>query len=278
MHEAPPAELLFHPHCRLRAAVRELWHTRRLVRVLAEREYRVRYQQTVLGFAWALLTPVLLTVVFTLFLHHVAGVGSGAAPYPLFAYLGLVPWVFFSTSLAQGGPSLITHGALLNTVYCPREVFPLSAVLVAGVDAALSLCVLAALFVAYGYAPHLDTAYWAPVLLAVQVAFTLGLTLLLSAVMVYVRDVKHGLPVLLQVALFATPVAYALDAVPPALRLPYVLVNPLAAVIDGYRSTLLYGEAPDLLLLAAATSSALAVLVMGYTTFKRLEVGMADVA
>jgi ABC-type polysaccharide/polyol phosphate export permease len=273
----PPADLILRRRPQLRPAVGELWGNRGLVRTLVEREYRVRYQQTVLGFAWALLTPVLLCVVFTVFLHRVAGVDSGRAPYPLFSYLGLVPWIFFSTSLSQGGQSLVANAAILNKVYCPREVFPLSSVVVAGFDAMLSLCVLAVLFGAYGYAPHAE-AYWVPVLLAIQIALTLGLTLLLSAVTVYVRDVKHGLPILLQVALFATPVAYGLDAVPGALRLPYVVVNPMAAVIDGYRRSVLFGEHPDILLLAAAMLSAFAVLVLGYGAFKRLETGMADVA
>lgn len=275
--EAPPAELLYRRRLGVRTAIGELWDARRLVGVLAEREYRVRYQRTVLGFAWAALTPVLLMVVFTVFLHRVAGVDSSPAPYPLFAYLGLVPWLFFSTSLSQGGQSLVANATLLNKVYCPREVFPLTTVLVAGVDAVLSLCVLAALFGAYRYAPHAE-AYWIPALLAVQVAFTLGVTLLVSAVNVYVRDVRHALPILLQVALFATPVAYGLDAVPRALQLPFVLVNPLAAVIDGYRRSVLLGHHPDLVLLGAAACSAIAVLVGGYGVFKRLETGMADVA
>lgn len=274
--EAPPRELLFRRRLGVRTAVRELWDARGLVGLLAEREYRVRYQQTVLGFAWALLTPVLLMVVFTVFLHRIAGLHSGPAPYPLFAYLGLVPWLFFSASLSQGGQSLVANAALLNKVYCPREVFPITTVLVAAVDGALSLCVLAVLFGAYRYAPHAE-AYWIPVLLAVQVAFTLGVTLLVSAVTVYVRDVRHALPILLQVALFATPVAYGLDAVPRALRLPFVLVNPLASVIDGYRRTVLLGDQPDLLLLGSAAVSSVAVLLAGYAVFKRLETGMADV-
>jgi len=274
--EAPPPELLFRRRIGVRTAIRELWEARGLVGILAEREYRVRYQQTVLGFAWALLTPVLLMVVFTVFLHRVAGVNSSPAPYPLFAYMGLVPWLFFSTSLSQGGQSLVANATLLNKVYCPREVFPLTAVLVAGVDAVLSLCVLAVLFGAYRYAPHAES-YWIPVLLAVQVAFTLGVTLLVSAVTVYLRDVRHAVPIVLQVALFATPVAYGLDAVPPALRLPFVVVNPLAAVIDGYRRSVLFGDQPDLLLLGAAAMSAIAVLLGGYGVFKRLETGMADV-
>jgi ABC-type polysaccharide/polyol phosphate export permease len=277
MREAPPPELLFRRPVSLRAAFGELWRSRRLVRVLAERDYRVRYQQTLLGFGWALLTPVLLTIVFTVFLHRVAGIDSGGAPYPLFAYLGLVPWLFFATSLLQGGQSLITNGDLLNKVSCPREVFPIGATVVAAIDASLSLSVLAVLFAAYGYAPHAQ-AYWIPVLLAIQVAFTLGLTLVVSSVTVYIRDVKHALPVLLQVALFATPVAYGLDAVPRRWRVPYVVVNPLAAVIEGYRRTVLFGDQPDLLLVAAAALSALAVLLAGYIVFRRLEVGMADVA
>ena len=122
----PPSELLFRPKLRVLAAVREVWRGRELVRTLAERDFRVRYKQAVLGVAWAVLTPLALMVVFTVFFQRVAKVDTGGAPYALFAYLGLLPWTFFSTSVAQGGQSLVLNNQLLNKVYCPREVFPMA--------------------------------------------------------------------------------------------------------------------------------------------------------
>jgi ABC-type polysaccharide/polyol phosphate export permease len=274
----PPSELRFRRRIRLLASLVEVWRRRELVRSLAERELRARYKQAILGFAWAVITPLLLMLVFTLVFPRVAKVTTSGAPYPLFAYLGLLPWAFFSTSVSSGGQSILTNMTLLNKVYCPREVFPIASVGVAGTDSAVAVVVLCVLFVVTGFVPHPD-AVWIPALLLVQVGFTLGITMVMSAVIVYLRDLRHALPIILQLGLFATPVALSLDDLVPARWQPlYVAINPLAAVIEGYRNTILLGVPPrgDLLLVAAI--STLVVLVGGYALFKRLETGFADVA
>jgi ABC-type polysaccharide/polyol phosphate export permease len=167
---------------------------------------------------------------------------------------------------------------LLNKVYCPREVFPIASVGVAGTDSAAAVVVLCLLFVVTGFVPHLD-AVWIPLLLLVQVVFTLGVTMVMSAVIVYLRDLRHALPIILQLGLFATPVALSLnDLVPERWQPLYVAINPLAAVIEGYRRTILLGLPPDGQLTAIATVSAVVVLIGGYALFKRLETGFADVA
>jgi ABC-type polysaccharide/polyol phosphate export permease len=273
----PPTELLFRPKLRVLAAVREVWRGRELVRTLAERDFRVRYKQAVLGVAWAVLTPLALMVVFTVFFQRVAKVDTGGAPYALFAYLGLLPWTFFSTSAAQGGQSLVLNNQLLNKVYCPREVFPMASTAVAAIDTTIAVAVLGLLFVTTGYAPR-ATSVWVPVLLAVQVAFTFGLTLIMSAVLVFFRDLRHALPVILQLGLFATPVAYGMNDVPASVRVVYSALNPLAPVIDGYRRTILWGQPPDWHLLLPGAAVSLVVLVVGYAVFKRMEPGFADYA
>ncbi len=259
------------------AALREVWGARELLRTLAERELRVRYKQAVLGFAWSIVTPVMLMIVLTVFFQRVARVDTGGVPYPLFTYLGLLPWAFFSTSVSQGGQTLLQNVALLNKVYCPREVFPMASVIVAGIDSVISSLVMGALFLIHWYAPK-PTAIWVPVLLGVQVAFTLGLTFIISAIMIYLRDLRHALPIALQLGLFATPVAFGIEVVPRSFQPLYVALNPLAAVIDGYRRTVLLGQPPAFDLLGIAAIAALVVLVGGYALFKRLEVGFADVA
>lgn len=273
----PPVEIKRLHRIRLGASLREFWQARELVRTLAEREFRVRYKQTTLGFAWALLTPFVLMVVFTLFFHRIARVDTHGAPYPLFAYLGLLPWTFFSSSVSQGGQSLLTNVSLINKVYCPREVFPTASVCVAGIDSAVAVLALSVLFPVTGFAPK-ATAVWVPVLLVVQVAFTLGVALIFSAVMVYLRDLRHALPVILQLGLFATPVAYGIEAIPQSMRLPYAALNPLAGVIDGYRRTILFGLPPSWDLVAAGAATAFSLLIVAYLLFKRLETGFADVA
>lgn len=273
----PPAELRFRRRIRLGAIIRELWRSRELVRTLAEREMRARYKQAVLGIGWAVLTPLALMVVFTLFFQRVAEVDTGGVPYALFTYLGLLPWTFFSASVAQGGQSLVQNVSLLNKVYCPREVFPIASMGVAAVDTLVALPALVVLFVVNGYAPR-ATAVWFPVLLLIQAAFTLGVTFVTSAVIVYLRDVRHALPVILQLGLIATPIAYGIGEIPASMRLLYATINPLAPVIDGYRRTILLGAPPDWALLLPGAVSAMTVLVLGYLLFKRLETGFADVA
>jgi ABC-type polysaccharide/polyol phosphate export permease len=275
---APPPELRFRRRVRLLVSLRELWQARELVFSLAERDLRARYKQAVLGFSWAVVTPLLLMVAFSLVFPRVANVDTGDVPYPLFSYLGLVPWAFFSTSVSQGGTNIINNAGLLNKVYCPREVFPIASVVVAAVDALIATVVLGVLFVIYSYAPQPES-YWFPVLLAVQLTFTLGVTMALSAIMVYVRDIRHLLPIALQLGLFATPVAFSLDQLVPAGLQPlYVALNPLGAVIDGYRQTMLYGQQPDMQLLSIAAISATVMFLAAYGLFKRLETGFADVA
>jgi ABC-type polysaccharide/polyol phosphate export permease len=274
----PPPELRFKRRIRLLASLREVWRRRELVRSLAERELRARYKQAVLGFAWAVITPLLLMLVFTLVFPRVAKVTTSGAPYPLFAYLGLLPWAFFSTSVSSGGQSILTNMTLLNKVYCPREVFPIASVGVAGTDSAMAVVVLCLLFVVTGFVPHPDVV-WIPLLLGVQIVYTLGVTMVMSAVIVYLRDLRHTLPIILQLGLFATPVALSLnDLVPERWQPLYVAINPLAAVIEGYRQTILLGLPPDGQLTAIATVSSVLVLIGGYALFKRLETGFADVA
>jgi ABC-2 type transport system permease protein/lipopolysaccharide transport system permease protein len=273
----PPADLLFRRRVRPGPMLRELVAHRTLVSTLAERELRARYKQTRMGFAWALITPFLLMVVFTVFFRRAVRVDTGDVPYPLFSYIGLLPWTLFSTALSKGAVSITSNMPLLNKVYCPREVFPLAAIAVAAVDTAIAVSILGVLFVIYGFAPE-ATSVWVPLLLLIQVAFTVGITLVLSALVVYVRDLRQVLPMLLQLALFATPVAYGIDFISEGFRPLYSVLNPLVPIIDGYRRAVLLGQAPDLELLALAAGPAAIWLVGGYLLFKRLETGFADIA
>ncbi|MGH2597653.1 MAG: ABC transporter permease [Actinomycetota bacterium] len=258
-------------------SMRELWRARELLGTLAERDLRVRYKQAYLGAAWALISPVTLMVVFTLVFHRVAKIDTNGVPYPLFAYLGLLPWGFFASSVGSGGSSLVSNNSLLNKVYCPREVFPLYNIVVAGVDMAVASLVLVLLFPITGYAPRL-TSFWILPLFLVQLAFTIGATLLISALLVYLRDLRQVVPFILQLGLFATPIAYSMSFIPSKFLTIYAILNPLGPVIDGYRRAVLYGQSPNWHLLIPATCSAVALMLAGYSVFKRLETHFADVA
>jgi ABC-type polysaccharide/polyol phosphate export permease len=258
-------------------AAKELWAARELVRTLAERDLRARYKQAALGVAWAVITPLALMVVFTLIVQRVGKIDTGGAPYPLFAYLGLLPWTFFSTSVSIGGMSLVTNQTLVNKVHCPREVFPLASVAVAAVDAVIGVAVLCVLFVVMTFVPK-PTTVWVPVLIVPLVAFTVGITMLISAAVVYMRDLRHVLPIILQIGLFLTPVAYGMAVIPAQYRQLYSALNPIAPVIDGLRRTVLVGLPPDWRLFIPGLVMSIVVLVLGYLLFKKLETGFADVA
>jgi ABC-2 type transport system permease protein/lipopolysaccharide transport system permease protein len=273
----PPRELLFRRHLGIGTMVRELVGAKELVAALTERDFRARYKQTKVGVAWAVLTPVLLLGAFTILANTAAHFETDGVPYPLFASVALVPWTFFSNAVATGSVSITSNLSLINKVYCPREVFPLAAIGTATVDAGISFVLLVLLFIGYGRGPTAE-AVWVPVLLTVQIAFTVGATLVLSSLVVYLRDLRQILPLALQFALFATPVAYSFDQIDPAWQPVASAVNPLAPIIEGYRHTVLLGTPPDWGLVGIAAAAAATWLAGGYLVFKRLETGFADVA
>jgi ABC-type polysaccharide/polyol phosphate export permease len=272
----PTAELRFKRRIRPFRAMADLWRVREVVRSLAEREFRVRYKQAVLGVAWAVLTPVALMVIFSLLFSRVAKIDTGDVPYAVFAYIALVPWTFFSVAVLQAGMSLLLNAPLIQKVSFPREVFPVASVVVAGIDTVIALVPLSLLLVFTGTVPQ-PTSAWIPLLAVIQLLFVLGVAFALSSIIVFFRDLRHGLPIILQLGLFATPVAYGIEAVPADKRLLYAALNPLGPVIDGYRRTVLFGQPPHWGQTAVASVSALVFFLAGYLLFKRLEGSISDV-
>ncbi|MEY2423141.1 MAG: lipopolysaccharide transport system permease protein [Acidimicrobiaceae bacterium] len=276
--DQPPPEIVFRRRLHLVTAMKELWAARELVGTLTERNLRSRYKQTFLGFAWSLITPVTLMVVFTVFLRRVAHIETGGIPYPIFAYVGLLPWSFFSGAVSASSQVIVQNNALLNKIYCPREVFPISTVTSAAVDTACAMVALLVLFAVNGFMPTAGVV-WVPMLTVVLVLFTVGVCLLLSALTVYVRDLRYGVTIILQLGLFATPVAYSLNTVVPKAWQPvYAACNPLGPVIQGFRDTVLVGDQPEYGLLGIAAVSSLVWVALGYVVFKRMETGFSDVA
>jgi ABC-type polysaccharide/polyol phosphate export permease len=275
----PRREIWFRRRVRLIPAMRELWDFRELILTLAERDLRVRYKQATLGIAWALITPLLMMVAFSVIFNRFAHVATGGVPYPLFSYMALIPWTFFSSALSTGGLSLVANQPLLNKLYCPRDVFPVAGIADAVVDALLATIVLAVLFPIEGFVPHAQTFYL-PLLLLVLLIFTLGVTLAVSAVVVYMRDLRLVLPLVIQMGLFVTPVVYNSTSISKSqsFLVIYSILNPLVPVIDGIRNCVLLGQAPNWAALGAGAASSIVVLIVGFKLFKRLETGMADVA
>lgn len=255
--------------------LQELAENAHLVLSFAKRDIRAKYKQTILGVAWAVIQPLSLMVVFTLVFSLFARVPSEGVPYPIFSYSVLIFWVFFASCVSQGTVAMTANATLVRKIYFPRETLLLAVMLSAFVDLMIAGVLLAAMFIYY----HVTVSWpvlWVIPLLALEMLFTLTVILITSAVQVYYRDVGHGLPLLLQLWMFASPVAYPLSSVPEWLKSIY-LINPMAGIIDGYRSALLHGAAPNLAHLGIA-AVVLPIVVSGaYLFFKRVERTFADV-
>lgn len=261
--------------------MREVYGFRELMATLVERDLRVRYKQATLGLAWAVISPIVTMIAFTVLFTKVTHIkiGGPPEPYVLYSYLGLIPWTFFSAALSNGGSSLTGNVALLNKLYCPREVFPIAAMGDAMIDATIASCVLFLLFPIEGTAPQL-TSLWLPIVLLPVLVMAIGLALVCAVVTVYIRDLALIIPLALQIGLFATPVAYPLNRLihNHALVTIYGAINPLAPVLQSVRRVVLYGQAPNWIPLGIGAASSLLMLVVGYRLFKRMETGIADVA
>ena len=213
--------------------LRELWTYRELLFFLIWRDIKVRYKQTVIGAAWALLQPLLLMLIFTFFFARLAGVKSEGAPYPLFAYAGLLPWTFFASAVTNSGNSLIGSTNLITKVYFPRVLIPVAAVAASLVDLGIASILLFVLMIYYGTGLHLQFLLL-PVLIVLVTLLASGVGIWLSALNVKYRDIRYALPFLIQIWMFASPVIYP---VPDRWRWLLAL-NPMTAIIEGFRSAL----------------------------------------
>jgi lipopolysaccharide transport system permease protein len=259
--------------------LRRLPHFFDLFWTLSAHRIKVRYKQSRIGIAWAVLQPLSMMIVFTLVFSFLGGAPSEGIPYPVFAYAALLPWSAFSGGLSSASGALTAHASLLTKVYFPREILPLTYVVAALVDLAIASVALAGLMAWYRIEPTL-LAWWALPAIAVLTAFLTALGLLLSALQVRYRDVALAMPVILQVWLFATPILYPLDAVraslSPGLYRAYLL-NPMAGVVDTFRRAVVLHRAPDPDALATAALVTAALLPVAYLYFKYTELTMADV-
>lgn len=255
--------------------LKELWDYRELLFFMTWRDIKVRYQQTALGAAWAIIQPLLNMIVFTVFFGRLAKVPSDGIPYPLFAYTALVPWQFFAFGLTESANSVVANERLVTKVYFPRLIIPLARIFAGLVDFALAFIVLIGMMVWYGVRPSLAVIAL-PFFLAFAVATTLGVGLWLSALNVQYRDVRYAVTFVVQFWLFASPVVYSSTLVPVRWRAWYGL-NPMAGVIEGFRWALLRkAPAPGIMLVVSVLVVAL-VLIGGLYYYRRMEKIFADV-
>ena len=255
--------------------MRELWQYRDLFYTLTVHRIKVRYKQSVLGLAWAILQPLSLMLIYTVIFSKIAKVPSEGVPYAVFAYAALLPWTFFSSSLTNATQGLVSHSQLVTKVYFAREILPLTYVSAALFDFAVATTFLIALFFYYGVGLTSYVLYAIPILILLA-ALATAFSLLLSAMQVWFRDIGVAMPLLLQLWMFSTPVVYPLSAVPQRFRGLYVL-NPLVGVIENFRRVVLQGVEPDFHSLAISAIVAAILLPLTYLYFKRVEATMADV-
>jgi lipopolysaccharide transport system permease protein len=272
--EAIPVIRIEHTSGWLKLGLRDLWEHRELLYFLVWRDVKVRYKQTVLGAAWAILQPVMSMVIFTVIFSIIAKMPSDGFPYPIFSFAALLPWTYFSGALGRVTSSVVGNAQLVSKVYFPRLIIPLAGVVSGLVDFAISFVVLIAMMIYYRIQPT-----WAivtlPLFLILATATALGIGLWLAALNTRYRDVGYIIPFLIQFWMYACPVIYAVSAVPERWRLLYSL-NPMVGVIEGFRWALLGNAHPNFSVMAVSSIILLVLLFGGLVYFKRMERTFAD--
>jgi lipopolysaccharide transport system permease protein len=273
--QTPPVTIIRPSRGWVPLKLRELWEYHELLFFLAWRDISVRYKQTMLGAAWAIIQPFFTMIVFSLFFGRLGKIPSDGLPYPIFAYTALLPWQYFATAMAASSDSLVGSANLLSKVYFPRLVIPMASVLPAALDFAIAFIVLLGMMLFYGIVPTWNVI-WLPLFLLLAMVVALGVGLWLSAMNVQYRDIRYTIPFLTQLWLFASPVAYPSSMVPEQWR-PLYGLNPMAGVIEGFRWALLGTNTAPGPLIIVSVMAALVLLVSGAFYFRRMEQTFADV-
>lgn len=254
----------------------ELWEYRDLFYFLVWRDIKARYAQTVLGFGWAIIQPVFMMIVFTIIFGNLARISSDGLPYAIFIFAALVPWTYFSAALTDASGSLVSSANMLNKVYFPRLIIPMTPILGKLVDFAVVLVLLFGMMAWFRVTPTM-WIFMLPLLVLLMILTAAGLGMCLSALAIQYRDVKHAMAFVVQLLMYAAPVVYPASLIPDRYRLLYGL-NPMTGVIEGFRAALLGSRPMPWDLLAVGAASALLIALVGSLYFRRMERVFADVA
>jgi len=255
--------------------LRELWQYNELLYFLVWKEVKVRYKQTIIGGAWAILQPLLTMVIFTIIFGRLAKIPSDGMPYPVFTYTALLPWMLFAQALTRSGGSLVYNANLITKVYFPRLLVPLSAALAPIVDFIVSFLILLGMLAWYGIPPTLGILAL-PFFLALTLVTAISVNLWLAPINVKYRDVAHTLPFLSQIWMYASPVVYPLSMIPEKWQFLYS-INPMVGVIEGFRWALLGKQSPNFMAMAISVIVVMALFLGGILYFKKMEQTFADV-
>lgn len=259
---------------RIRFDLKQLWLYRELLHFLVWRDIKIRYKQTLLGSSWAIIQPLFAMLLFTLIFGRLARIPSDNIPYPLFAYAGLLPWTFFANALTNSGSSLVGNSTLITKVYFPRVIIPGAAVLAGLLDFLIASVLLIPLLIYYRITPTWNLLLL-PLFMCLVTFLALGVGMWLAALNVKYRDVRYALPFLVQLWLFASPVIYPISLVPERWRW-VVALNPMTGIIEGFRVSLLGGKFDALTILISAGLT-IAILIISFFAFQRVEDSFADI-
>lgn len=257
------------------ANLRTLYRYRELLWMWTMRDVRVRYTQSVLGSAWAILQPLSLMIIFTLVFSFFVRVPTDGIPYPIFSYTAVLPWTFFATSITFGVPSLTNNMHLVTKIYFPREIFPIAAMGAAFLDFLIASMIFLGMMIFYRVPVSLSLML-VPLLLLLQIVLILGVVFFGSAINVFYRDVRFVVPLAMQLWMYATPIIYPLSLVPERFR-PLYMLNPMAGIIDAYRTVILRQQMPRWDYLGLAAGISLLLLFFAYRYFKSAEREFADI-
>ncbi len=256
--------------------LRSIFRSRELLLVWTQREIRVRYKQSLLGGLWAVLQPLSVMLIFTVIFGNFVRVPSDGIPYPVFSYCAILPWTFFANSISFSFPSLLNNMNLVTKIYFPREILPLAAIGAALLDYLVASVLFFVLMLIYQIPFHI-TLLLIPLLLVVQIILSIGVTLFASAIIVFLRDIRFVVPLVLQLWMYLTPIIYPLSQIPERFRGLYMIVNPMASIIDGYRRITLLGQPPQWEYIAVSAAISFLLFLIAYIYFKGAEDRFADV-
>lgn len=253
----------------------KLWESRELLWYWTQREVSIRYKQSILGVAWAILQPAAMAAVFSFVFSLLLKVPTGEIPYPIFVFSALVPWTAFSNSMSQGIPSLVGQMNLVTKASFPREILPFGVIGATFVDFLSAFIIFLVMFLLYR-SPLTGQVLWLPLLILLQFCLAAGVVLIGSALNVFFRDIRFIIPLLTQVWMYATPIMYPVDLVPERFRSIYA-INPMVGIIESYRNIFLRGQPPEWPSLALSSVITILLFGFGYAFFKRVEPAFADV-
>lgn len=255
---------------------KELWHYRELFYFFAWRDIKVRYKQTVLGIAWAVLQPFVTMVIFSVIFGKLANMPSDNIPYPIFVYAGLLLWNFFSTSLDHASQSMIGNTNIIQKIYLPRVILPAASTVVAFIDFIFAALIFAGIIAYYGFIPHFEGLLLLPLLFLITIFTSLGLGWFLAAFSVKYRDVRYALPFFIQLLIYVTPVIYPVSIIPKAYQWILAL-NPMTGVIEAFKAGFLGTTSINWMILLISAITSLIFLGLGLLYFLKTEKTFADV-